>query len=92
MAKSGLKPFFKSVITSEHVGVNKPDARIFLHALKEAGGKRNQSVMIGDNLEADIRGARQVGMHQIYFNPEGFGHNDKVSAEIRSMNELCGLL
>lgn len=92
LSKSGLKPFFKSVITSEHVGVNKPDPKIFLHALESAGAKRSRSVMIGDSLDADIRGARRVGMHQVYFNPHGNHHDDKISAEIRSLEELRKLL
>lgn len=91
MSKSGLKPFFKSVISSEMVGVNKPDPKIFLHALDSANAKRNKSVMIGDNLEADIRGARRVGMHQVFFNPEGQSHADKISAEIHSMPQLLEL-
>ncbi|GGH65185.1 YjjG family noncanonical pyrimidine nucleotidase [Phaeocystidibacter marisrubri] len=92
LEKSGLKPFFKSVITSEEVGVNKPDPKIFLHALKSAGAERKYSVMIGDNLDADIRGARRVGMHQVFFNPDGMQHSDKVSAEIRQLSELLELL
>ncbi len=88
LTNSGLKPFFQTVITSEEVGVNKPDPKIFMHALNSTGAKRNRSVMIGDNLDADIRGARKVGMHQVYFNPHGNSHSDKVSAEIRSLDEL----
>lgn len=90
--KSGLKPFFKSVITSEAVGVNKPDLKIFLHALHSTGAERKSSVMIGDNLEADIRGARRVGMYQVYFNPERMPHSDKVTAEITDLSQLKTLL
>lgn len=92
MEKSGLNPFFKSVISSELVGVNKPDPKIFLHALRASEAKRNESVMIGDNLDADIRGARRVGMHQIFFNPDGVWHKDKVTHEIRSLGELKNVL
>lgn len=92
MEKSGLKPYFKSVITSEAVGANKPDPKIFLHALKSTEAKRNQSVMIGDNLEADIRGARRVGMHQVFFNPHGDKHTDVVSHEIRQLSDLQKIL
>lgn len=88
LSKSGLKPFFRSVITSEQVGVNKPDPKIFRFALEQTGGKRNRSVMIGDNLEADIRGARRSGLHQVFFNPEGQSHTDKVTAEISALEEL----
>lgn len=92
LSKSGLKPFFNSVITSEEVGVNKPDPKIFLHALKSADAKRNRSVMIGDSLEADIRGARRVGMHAVYFNPEANSHEDNLPFEIDSLGQLKQLL
>lgn len=88
LTQSGLKPFFDKIITSESVGVNKPDPKIFLHALSSTNASRNTAVMIGDSLEADIRGARRVGMHQVFFNPHGTAHTDKISREIRSINEL----
>lgn len=92
LTKSGLKPFFETVITSEQVGVNKPDPKIFHHALHSTGAKRNQSVMVGDNLEADVRGARRAGLHSVFFNPEGQTHDDKVSAEIHNLKQLINLL
>ncbi len=64
---SGLSPFFTSVTTSEDVNLKKPHPKVFLHALNKVNAKAENSVMIGDNLEADIEGALQVGMHAIYF-------------------------
>lgn len=92
MTGSGLDPYFKHRITSESVGANKPDPRIFLHALRKAGAKRKESLMIGDSLEVDIAGARRVGMDQVYFNPEGTLHNERPTFEIRSMKQLPHLL
>lgn len=89
MSASGLTPFFKSVITSEEVGASKPDPVIFRYALKQGSANRSRSAMVGDNLAADIRGARRAGMHQVYFNPGGMSHRDKVSLEIRELRELC---
>lgn len=88
LTESGIKPYFKSVITSEEVGVNKPDPKIFTHALKSTGAERKYSVMIGDNLEADVRGARNVGMHSVYFNPENKAYPDKLKWVIQSLSEL----
>lgn len=89
---SGLDPYFTHRITSEGVGVNKPDPRIFLHALRKAGAKRKESLMIGDNLEVDIAGARRVGMDQVYFNPLNEPHEQNPTYEIKSMRELPHLL
>ena len=92
VAGSNLAPYFKNVIISELVGVNKPDPAIFQHAIKLAGATINESVMIGDSIEADIRGAMGVGMDAIYFNPLKHKKPDDVPVEISSLKELTLLL
>ena len=67
MKASNLKPYFTTVTNSEMVGVKKPNPQIFNHALNKAGADPSESVMIGDNLEADIQGAVNVGMDAILF-------------------------
>lgn len=69
---SKLLPFFDQVITSEKVGVKKPNPVIFKYALELTGAGAHESVMIGDNFEADILGAMNVGMQAIFckFNGE----------------------
>ncbi len=92
ITKSGLLPFFTYRITSEEAGANKPDPVIFRHALKMAGAKRTESIMVGDNLEVDIIGARRVGLDQVYFNPDRKPHREKVTFEISKLSELHGIL
>ena len=82
MHVSGLNPYFKNVIISEDVGVNKPNKLIFEHALAKAAATKEESIMIGDSIEADIRGAQDFGMRAIFFNP----HN--VDWQISHLNEL----
>ena len=43
------------------VGVKKPNPKIFNHALQMAKATKEESLMIGDNLEADIMGAKNAG-------------------------------
>ena len=74
------------------MGVQKPDARVFLHALKETGANRKESLMIGDSLEADVLGARRVGMEAVYFNPESKPHGALLKHEIRMLTELLDWL
>jgi putative hydrolase of the HAD superfamily len=69
LTESGLLPYFETITTSEHAGHNKPNEKIFLHALAHAKAKKNESIMIGDNYEADIEGAVLTGMDAIWFNP-----------------------
>ena len=66
MINSKLYPYFEQIITSESVGVKKPDSRVFEHALKVSNAKRENSIMIGDSLEADIHGAINVGLSAIH--------------------------
>ena len=51
------------LVTSEEVGVEKPDLRIFSSALAKLNIKKDQVIMIGDNHEKDIMGARQYGIN-----------------------------
>lgn len=65
---SGIGKFFQTVTNSETAGVKKPHPMIFEKAMERAGTLPEQSIMIGDCLEADVQGALDVGMSAIYFN------------------------
>ncbi len=67
--RTNLAGYFKTIVISEVVGINKPDRAIFEYALTGAGAQKHESIMIGDSIEADIRGAQQFGMEAIFFNP-----------------------
>ncbi|MBL7944221.1 MAG: YjjG family noncanonical pyrimidine nucleotidase [Flavobacteriales bacterium] len=66
METSGIAQYFSEVILSEHIGVSKPHPDIFQYALDAARTQRNTSLMIGDDWEADIVGAREAGMDQAF--------------------------
>lgn len=68
MASSGILKYFHTITTSEDVGVKKPNRQIFEVALKNAAALVGESIMIGDNLEADIIGAQDFGMPAILYN------------------------
>lgn len=70
MEASGLDPYFSGMITSEAAGVRKPNAHIFQYAFRKSGAEAQNSLMIGDNWDADIRGAAEIGMDQVFFAPE----------------------
>lgn len=89
---SGLKPYITHRISSEQVGVQKPDRKVFLHALKVSGAKRKESLMIGDSLEADVLGARRAGIEAVYFNPGALPHGERLKYEIRRLKELMDWL
>jgi len=88
MRLSNLNPYFENVIISEDVGVNKPDKRVFEYALNKAGALKEESIMIGDSLEADIRGAQDFGMRAIFFNPLNRDKPADVEQQIVHLEEL----
>ncbi len=65
---SNLHNYFKEIITSELAGSLKPNKEIFEFALKAADAKTEESIMIGDNIEADIKGAMNAGLDTIFVN------------------------
>lgn len=92
MKNSGILGFFEDVFTSEKTGSSKPSEGIFRYALHHVSATPDDSLMIGDELEIDILGARNFGMDQVYFNPSGKPHNEKITFEITSLDELLKIL
>ena len=92
ISTTGLAEYFTTVVISEVVGYNKPHPAIFEYALNAANAGISESLMIGDSIEADIRGAQDFGMKAIYFNPEGKERPDDVRHEITCLSELISLL
>ena len=68
LRNSKMDHYFKKVITSELANSLKPKKEIFDFALEQAGAKMEESIMIGDNLEADIKGAMNAGWDTVFVN------------------------
>lgn len=62
-----LDDFFEDVIISDFEGVKKPHPKIFQKALKTFGVSADKAVMVGDRLYSDVYGAKEVGMHTVWF-------------------------
>jgi putative hydrolase of the HAD superfamily len=87
LINSGISHYFITVTNSELAGVKKPDAGIFTYALNRAKVSVGNSVMIGDNLLADIKGAQNVGMDVIYYNE----HNKNITSDLVQVNKLIDI-
>jgi putative hydrolase of the HAD superfamily len=84
LGNSKLKPYFQTITTSDDAGVKKPNRIIFDYALDLAKTKAQTSVMVGDNLEADVEGAKALGMEAVFF-----GHDPNYKGiQIQNLNEL----
>ena len=85
---SGMKNYFDQVITSEEAGCKKPEKKIFQFAFERAKAKPEDSIMIGDDLEVDIIGAKSVGMDQVYVNFHHKEHDEEVTFEVNDLISL----
>lgn len=88
-----LDEYVDFTLVSEEVGYYKPDKRLFLAALKLAGGvSPEQALYVGDNFVADIQGALGAGLTPIFLCPD----EERISVEgvvkIRQLSELLTLL
>jgi len=92
MASSNITHYFTHVITSENANAKKPDPMVFQYALEISGANVGESLMIGDNYEADILGAKGVGLDTVFYNPEGRQVTDSPTYDIRHLNELLTIL
>jgi putative hydrolase of the HAD superfamily len=88
MECSGLNPFFDAVFTSDALGVKKPDRRIFDAVLQATGSRADRAIMIGDDLECDVVGAREAGWRQVYYNRHARSNKEQVWRTVTNFEQL----
>lgn len=91
MANSGLESYFKTVTNSEMAGVKKPHRNIFEFALSLAKVDKENAIMIGDCIDADVRGAIEFGMEAILFDEKKL-HAGATFKTIHHLTELKNIL
>ena len=94
LAASGLAECFPVVVVSADLGVGKPDARVFGHALAQLDGDPRRAVMIGDSVSRDIRGALGAGLGAVWVNRSGDARADDHPdvPEIATLTDLPATL
>ncbi|HSZ24824.1 MAG TPA: YjjG family noncanonical pyrimidine nucleotidase [Cytophagaceae bacterium] len=92
LSTSDLSDYFTHVIESEVCGFMKPDKRIFEYALNLSNATVKESIMIGDDFHADILGAKNMGLDQIFVNRTNFIHTEFITHEIDCLSKLKGIL
>lgn len=93
LSHSGLAPYFERIILSEDACIQKPHKGIFDFALKNTNSRRSESLMIGDSWEADIIGAYQSRIDQLWFNPEALPPTSFIPTyTVHSLDEIKKIL
>ncbi|MDQ3393334.1 MAG: YjjG family noncanonical pyrimidine nucleotidase [Bacteroidota bacterium] len=92
LSSSKLSQYFVEIVTSDASGFIKPHQGMFEYALQKTKAFCSDCVMIGDDLEADIVGARNSSIDHIYFNPSGLKHQELVTHEIHCLSQLMHIL
>jgi putative hydrolase of the HAD superfamily len=88
LERTELRPLLDAVVTSAEFGAAKPDPAIFHHALGLAGATAAEAVHAGDDVEADVVGARAAGIAAVLVARDGAAGPDGV----RTVATLEGLL
>jgi putative hydrolase of the HAD superfamily len=93
LAACGLRDYFDTIILSEDAGANKPSQLFFDYAFLKSGAKKETTLMIGDNFNTDILGAKRAGLDTAYFNrfPE-YPATEPITLEVTALNQLMDIL
>ena len=89
----GLHNHFDTIVLSEDAGVNKPSPLFFDYAIQKTGAQKETTLMIGDNFQTDILGAKRYGLDTAYFNrfPD-YPAAEPVTYEVTLLCQLMEIL
>lgn len=65
---AGIKKYFNLIITSQEVGISKPDERIFDYFFARTKIPPEKTIFFGDGLQSDILGAEKYGFDSVWYN------------------------
>lgn len=93
LERLGMMKYFNVTTFSNELKIRKPDPRIFLHTLAQLKSQPQSSLHVGDLIDVDILGAKNVGMVSVHFNPDLIPCDD-ISPDfaIRQLKELSWIL
>jgi len=92
LRSSNLEHYFTHIVLSEGAKALKPDKRIYEYAMQLNNASASECLMIGDSYEADIVGARNAGIDQVYFNPHREEKRKEATYNIGRLVEIMKIL
>ncbi|MBR6524021.1 MAG: YjjG family noncanonical pyrimidine nucleotidase [Clostridia bacterium] len=92
MKNTGITNFFDAHFISQQIGFEKPQAEFFDYCFANIPDfKKNETILIGDSITADIIGGKNTGIKTVWFNPNG-EKSHLPDYEIHALSELKILL
>jgi putative hydrolase of the HAD superfamily len=93
----GISPYFDFILTSAACSYRKPHPRIFELAIANWYFLPSETVMVGDNLDADIRGAKSAGLYAVWISRRAGPSSEdqprvQPDATVSTLAELPALL
>ena len=88
----GFAPYFTAIVTSEEVGAEKPAVPPFQAALDALELDASQVVMVGDDPETDLRGARALEIRTVLTTEFRQGAAEEADQVVRELGALPRVL
>lgn len=95
VARSQTGHYFKAIVVSEEIGASKPGNAFFEHTFEQIGHPPKKEVLIvGDNLNSDIRGGNDFGIDTCWYNPASASNQSGIQPtfEIPSLQHLTAIV
>ena len=91
---ANIEQYFEAIFISEAIGYEKPDINFFKKCFEKFDNlNKSQTIIIGDNLKADIKGGQQAGIKTIWYNPKKLSYRDIIpDYQIYSLSKLPELI
>jgi putative hydrolase of the HAD superfamily len=96
LGKAKLIDIFDAIIISADLGIRKPKTSLFTYALRKLGTRPTETIMVGNDLYADIHGANEAGLQTIFITrlPQNTNHPKagKPTHMISQLRELISII
>lgn len=89
---SGIRKYVETVTSADDVGVRKPNPKIFEYSLNQANAVKSESILIGDDWIADIKGAQNFGIEVIFFDALLENKTEKGLVTVQKLEEIKNYL
>ena len=85
---SGIADYFETITSADSVNIRKPRPEIFEYSLNLAKAEKSESILIGDDWIADVKGAQRFGIDVIFFDVNNDNPQEENLKVIKHLSEV----